>query len=95
MNKSEVFKGLLVGLAFVAPSVQAQDYPAADFQPKVLFQDESVKTSKSVGGSSNAPCVSQSASQPANATVVDQQASFDPAYPAANFQPKVIFSDAN
>lgn len=93
MNKTKINQGLFVGLMLAAAAIQAEDYPAADFQPKVLFQDESVVASSSpVAGSSNAsvPCVNQESS-----SQKEEVAEFDPKYPASNFQPKVLFSEAN
>jgi len=72
-----------------ASAVSAEEYPASDFQPKVLFQDESVVAQASASASSAAvPCVNQEA--PA---AKEEVAEFDPKYPASNFQPKVIFSE--
>ena len=87
MKKSQVKLGLLSGLLLVAAAVNAQDYPAADFQPKVIYTDESVmgadvKTTQS-------PCVSQ---EVASSSAIQE---IDPKYPASNFQPKVIFSETN
>ncbi len=87
MKNTQVKLGLLSGLLLVAAAVNAQDYPAADFQPKVIYMDESVvdadtKTTKS-------PCVTQ---EVASSSAVQE---IDPKYPASNFQPKVIFSESN
>ncbi|MFU8787892.1 MAG: hypothetical protein ACNA7G_02615 [Methylobacter sp.] len=52
-------------------------YPAANFQPKVIYLDQdSIK-------SSSAKCSPEKAAE--------KKAEFDPQYPAANFQPKVIY----
>lgn len=92
MKKTHLNQGILVGLLLVASTVSAEEYPAADFQPKVLFQDESVIAESTVATNSAAaaPCVGQES--PAQK---EQAAEFDPNYPASNFQPKVIFSEAN
>jgi hypothetical protein len=51
-------------------------YPAANFQPKVIFIDkDSVKPSTQ--------CPPQKAAE--------KEVEFDPKYPAANFTPKVIY----
>ena len=92
MNKTQVNQGMLVGLLLVASAANAQDYPASDFQPKVLFQDESVVTESSASTSSSAaatPCVNP------EKTSKQEVAEVDPNYPASNFQPKVIFSETN
>ncbi|TPQ29325.1 hypothetical protein ACH518_07520 [Methylomonas sp. HW2-6] len=82
----------LAAVAFVvsllaAPSVGAVDYPAADFQPKVVYRDSSVAevapaaANSAAAASSAAPCVNQT-----------QQSEVDPKFPAANFQPKIVYS---
>jgi hypothetical protein len=54
----------------------ADPYPAANFQPKVIFIDkEAVKSAPE--------CQSQKPAEKAT--------EFDPKYPAANFVPKVIY----
>lgn len=53
-------------------------YPASDFQPKVLYQDAEYKHQ-----GSSAPA----AAAPTRAKPADSQ------YPAADFQPKVVYSD--
>ncbi|MBS3965156.1 MAG: hypothetical protein KGZ80_11835 [Methylomonas sp.] len=87
----------LAMLLLASSSVMAEaDYPAANFQPKILFQDESVIANKAADPAPGTPCVAQAGTQPAAVVSSnDRKAEFDPAYPAANFQPKVIFSDAN
>ncbi len=92
MKKIQVNQGMLVGLLFAASAVNAQEYPASDFQPKVLFQDESVAAESSASANSSAaavPCVNQ------DAAAKQEVAEVDPNYPASNFQPKVIFSETN
>lgn len=73
--------------SFVA--IAGNQYPAADFEPKVLYQDASVKsfapdaptaTTKSAPASTPAPVVEEA---------------FDARYPATNFEPKVLYSDEN
>jgi hypothetical protein len=53
-------------------------YPAANFQPEVIYRDSSVAQS-----------AGSSASRSAQVAV----AATDPRYPAAYFQPRVVFSD--
>ncbi len=90
MINTQLIKKFLTGLLLaVSAAVSAQDYPAADFQPKVLYRDPAIaeisQASSSTAASSNssAPCV-----QKQEAPEVDAK------YPAANFQPKVLFSAA-
>ncbi len=56
------------------------DYPAADFQPKVLYSSEAATAS--AASSAPAPASSSSSESDAN-------------YPATNYQPKVLFSDSS
>ena len=67
----------VIALASLTASAGSDDqYPAADFQPKVIYIDkDSVKSSTK--------CPTQ---KPA-----EKAAEFDPKYPAANFTPKVIY----
>ncbi|MDD1611531.1 MAG: hypothetical protein LUQ57_00145 [Methylococcaceae bacterium] len=63
----------------LASSVAGADtqYPASDFQPKVIYQDAEYKHE-----GSSAPAAASSSAKPA-----------DSQYPAADFQPKVVYSD--
>ncbi len=81
MVKNNNFKkGVLVAMLLASPLVNAKsDYPAADFQPKVLYSDSSYKHAGS------APTAAKSA----------KKTEFDPNYPAAAFEPKVVYQDAN
>ncbi len=81
MKISKLTNGLLVSLLLCASAVEADsDYPATDFQPKVVFSDADYKhTGSSVS--------SKASSSNAEVSVAD------PAYPAANFQPEVLFED--
>jgi hypothetical protein len=74
-------KGVLAALVLASPFVSAKsDYPAADFQPKVVFSDSDYKHE---GGSASSASTKSKA----------KKAEFDPNFPAANFQPKVVFAD--
>ena len=87
MKNTQLTHGLLIALLLGTSVASAQDYPAANFQPKVLYQDPSIAATAPVAaGSTSAPCDSKEA----KAAV---QAEVDPKYPAASFQPKVIFSN--
>jgi hypothetical protein len=91
MKKTQLNQGMLIGLLLAASAVNAQDYPAADFQPKVLFRDESVVVEPAAAAAATqVPCVNQAVS-----AKQDVVAEADPKYPASSFQPKVIFSESN
>ncbi|MCK4842634.1 MAG: hypothetical protein KAT04_12260 [Methylococcales bacterium] len=80
---SKLVNSLLVPLLFSASvAVANSDYPATDFQPKVLYQDSGYKHSSSSG--------SRSSSSRSSAEV----STADSAYPAANFQPEVLYKDS-
>lgn len=59
-------------------------YPAAEFQPKVLYKDADYKHAESTGSTA----ASAEQAKP-KAKVVD------PNYPAADYQPKVLYKDEN
>lgn len=62
--------------SFIVSAGSNDPYPAANFQPKVIYIDkESVKASPQ--------CPPQKPAEKAT--------EFDPKYPAANFTPKVIY----
>jgi hypothetical protein len=85
VKKNNLLQSAIVALLVASPfAAYAGQYPAADFEPKVLYQDESVKSTSAAVIVKAAPVVAAAA--PA-ATVSDSK------YPAANFEPKVLFSD--
>ncbi|HEY8037401.1 MAG TPA: hypothetical protein VIF37_17620 [Methylobacter sp.] len=63
---------------FTASAESGDQYPAANFQPKVIYIDKD-----SVQTSTKCTCPAQ---KPA-----EKEVEFDPKYPAANFVPKVIY----
>lgn len=81
MTKNIFVKTLASAILLVSgAAIAGSDYPAADFQPKVVYSDDSaIKATKS-----SAP-----AAKPVE--VVEN----DPNFPATNFQPKVVFVDSN
>ncbi len=82
--KTIIIPGFLAaGLALCSFAASADEkYPAADFQPKVVFIDQAAAAAS---GSSTAStkCPGQ--------TVAAKQTEFDPKYPAASFAPKVLY----
>nr|WP_305891014.1 hypothetical protein [Methylomonas sp. WSC-7] len=64
-------------------AMAGSDYPAADYQPKVLYTNPEYNDSKA------APAAAAPAAKPAA-----KEVEADPAFPATNFQPKVLYSDA-
>lgn len=81
MKISKLTGGLLVSLLLSASVAMAESkYPAADFQPKVVYQDSDYKHSGSSASSSSKKAGGE-------VSVADSN------YPAANFEPKVVFED--
>lgn len=87
MKKNNLLQSAIVALLVTSPFAAYADsqYPATDFEPKVLYQDESIKSA--------APAAVKAA--PAAAVATPAVSEDDSKYPATNFQPKVLFSDAN
>lgn len=103
--KKTIILGLAVAvMALTSLTVSADSqYPAADFEPQVIYLDKSVAPQTSAPAASSEvdskypaanfqPTVIYSADSTATAKaaqpVVEE---VDPKYPAANFQPKVIY----
>jgi hypothetical protein len=86
VKKNNLLQGAIVALLMAAPFAANADsqYPATDFEPKVLYQDESIKSS--------APAVKAAPAAVASASAASSD---DSQYPATNFQPKVLFQDEN
>jgi hypothetical protein len=71
-------------------------YPATNFEPKVIFADESAESSEF---DSDFPAANfqpkilyvDASAAKASGGVKGEKSVFDPKYPAANFEPKVIY----
>jgi hypothetical protein len=89
-------KTMLLGLAiavlaltsFTASATDSK-YPASDFEPQVIYLDKSVAAQTSAPASNSQAVVPCPANTVANAQPAADE--FDPKYPAASFQPKVIY----
>lgn len=66
----------IASASLTASAGSDSQYPASDFQPKVVYIDKDVVT----------PSTKCPAQKPA-----EKEAEFDPKYPATNFTPKVIY----
>lgn len=87
MKKNNLLQGAIVALLVAGPlTAFADQYPAADFEPKILYQDESAKSA--------APAAKVApAAAPVAAAAAPVASADDSKYPAANFEPKVLFKD--
>jgi flagellar basal body rod protein FlgC len=89
MKKTVILGFLTAGLAFgsfTASAASDDQYPAANFQPKVVFIDkEAAAAASSSSASESVKCPGQSQAAAA------KQTEFDPKYPAASFEPKVVY----
>ena len=87
MQKNNLTKGLFAALLLASNVAGAdQKYPAADFEPAIVFQDSDyiAKNKSTTESASTKPSQDSSVSN-----------EVDSRYPAANFQPKVVYSDTN
>jgi LPXTG-motif cell wall-anchored protein len=92
VKKNNLTKGAFAVLLLASTVAGAdQKYPAADFQPEVLYQDSDyiAKTSPS------ATTAKAAASTPKAAPSATASNDVDSKYPAANFQPEVLYHDPN
>ena len=85
MKTSLIISTLTVALALIPgiSSANSDDskYPAANFQPKVIYIDkEAAQATAVVAATTNCP-----------SQFVGEKSVYDPKFPAANFEPKVIY----
>ena len=92
MKKNNLTRGAFA-LLLLASTVAGADqkYPAADFQPEVLYQDSDyiAKNSPSTTTTKATASTPKATSSAAASNDVDSK------YPAANFQPEVLYHDPN
>jgi hypothetical protein len=82
VKMNNLTNGLVATLLLASPIAGAEtEYPAADFKPKVIYQD--------VDSSKSAPASAKQAKPVVEATEADSK------YPATNFEPKVLYKDAD
>ena len=92
MKKNNLTRGAFALLLLASTAAGAdQQYPAADFQPEVLYQDSDyiAKNSPSATTAKAAASTPKATSSAAASNEVDSK------YPAANFQPEVLYHDPN
>ncbi|MGZ8953518.1 MAG: hypothetical protein ACXW0Q_02440 [Methylovulum sp.] len=87
MKKKNLTNTLFAAMLLASPFVNAdQKYPAADFQPEVVYQDNDYIAKSS-------PSEAASVSTKKAVKDVSESNETDSKYPAANFQPQVVYSD--
>lgn len=93
MQNNKLTKSAFVALLLVSAVASADtQYPASDFQPSVVFQDETYINSSQTVVKVETPAAKVPVATTHNVVASDET---DIKYPAANFQPTVIFSDPN
>jgi len=96
--------GLLIAGIISSPltAFAESKYPAANFEPKVIFADDSAKSTANANKSTfdaNYPAANfqpkvlyvDASAAKSSAASTAEKSTFDPKYPAANFEPKVIY----
>ena len=92
MKKNNLSKGAFVVLLLANAVVSAdQKYPAADFQPEVVFQDNAYIAK----GSASSSVAAKPAESKKVESVSAKKQEVDSKYPAADFQPEVLYQDKN
>ena len=98
--KKKIFLGLAISVIALNPLVVSaatdSKYPAADFEPSVIYMDKDAIAKDQAQQSEFDPKYPASNFTPivvfVDEQLVDQaQDKFDPKYPAAYFKPKVIY----
>ena len=90
MKKKNLTKGAFAVLLLSSAVVSAdQQYPAADFQPEVLYQNPDYIAKSSPQATTKAAPAAKATSNESATTAHDVK------YPAADFQPEVLYHDPN
>ena len=90
MKKNNLTRGAFALLLLASTAAGAdQQYPAADFQPEVLYQDSDYIAKNSPSTTKAPASTAKATSSAAASNEVDSK------YPAANFQPEVLYHDPN
>jgi len=90
VKKNNLTRGAFALLLLASTAAGAdQQYPAADFQPEVLYQDSDYIAKNSPSTTKAPASTAKATSSAAASNEVDSK------YPAANFQPEVLYHDPN
>ena len=92
MKKNNLTRGAFALLLLASMAAGAdQKYPAADFQPEVLYQDSDYIAKNSPSATTD----KANASTPKATSSAAASKEVDSKYPAADFQPEVLYHDPN
>ena len=92
MKKNNLTRGAFAVLLLASAAASAdQKYPAADFQPEVLYQDNAYIAKNSPAATATKAPASATKAAPSAAASHE----VDSKYPAADFQPQVLYQDPN
>ena len=90
VKKNNLTRAAFAALLLVSTVVGAeQQYPAADFQPEVIYQDSDYIAKNSPSTAKASASTKKTTSNTVESNEVDSR------YPAANFQPEVLYHDPN
>ncbi len=100
MKKNNLTSGAFAVLLLASTVAGAdQQYPAADFQPEVLYQDSDyiAKNSSKTTATKSAAAAPKAATAAPKAAAASSsvESAHDSKYPAADFQPEVLYQDPN
>lgn len=93
MKKNNLTTGAFAVLLLASTVAGAdQKYPAADFQPEVLYQDSDYIAKTAPSATAAKPVAAAAPKVAAGSSAGNE---VDSKYPAANFQPEVLYHDLN
>ena len=93
MKKNNLTSGAFAVLLLASTVAGAdQQYPAADFQPEVLYQDSDYIAKNSPKTTTTKPATAAPKAATASSSA---ESAHDSKYPAADFQPEVLYQDPN
>jgi hypothetical protein len=92
VKKNNLTRGAFAVLLLASAAASAdQKFPAADFQPEVLYQDSAYIAKNSPSATATKTPVAATKAAPSAATSHE----VDSKFPATNFQPEVLYHDPN
>jgi len=96
VKKNNLTRGAFALLLLASTAAGAdQKYPAADFQPEVLYQDSDYIAKNASSATTTTTTTKAKASPPEATSGAPEGTDYDSKYPAAHFQPEVLYHDPN